>query len=120
MARNKQIKSIDKQISQDSLSGTSSWSHLFLIAFNSFFIVVLSCSNSISSSTSPASFDSENGVPELGNTESSSQTSDLKVAIEPFFSSLIYTFYYPFVVTIANSKLDLVAQNVIPYFLLLL
>ncbi|XP_078180450.1 dnaJ/Hsp40 cysteine-rich domain superfamily protein [Carex rostrata] len=39
---------------------------------------VLSCSNSISSSTSPASFDSENGLPELGNTESSSQTSDLK------------------------------------------
>ncbi|KAJ4801012.1 DnaJ/Hsp40 cysteine-rich domain superfamily protein [Rhynchospora pubera] len=39
---------------------------------------VLACSNSTSSSTSPESFDSENGLPEQGNIKSSSQISDLK------------------------------------------
>jgi hypothetical protein len=45
---------------------------------------------------SPESFDSENGLPEQGNSESASQTSNLKVACEPFFTSLIMTFFYLF------------------------
>jgi hypothetical protein len=59
-------------------------------------MIVLSCSNSTSSSVSPESFDSENGLPEQGNSESASQTSNLKVACEPFFTSLIMTYFYIF------------------------
>lgn len=61
---------------------------------------------------SPESFDSENGLPEHGNSESSSQFSDHKVAYTKFIS-----FFYPFVFTIADSKIDpFVYTNCQPLF----